>query len=122
MTLTAILSSFDSYRPNTLPEGLKLHWINTLEATIFNDVISQRLKDGGVFTPFTPADGDRELSIPHPYTDVYLHYLALQTDLYYGDVARYNNDLMLYTSAFSGYAKRVNKLAPPIKTTAYFNA
>ncbi|MBE6642236.1 MAG: hypothetical protein IJN17_07505 [Clostridia bacterium] len=123
MTILNAIEKFDAYRPNTIPLETKLDWLDTLEANLFLEVIyTHENPDGLSYSHILPdTDLNTELLVSPPFSDIYLHFLAMRYDLYFGDLARYNNDLLLYSSAFSDYAKHINKTHLPNKTTTCFN-
>ena len=123
MTISNAIEKFDAYRPNSIPLETKLEWLDTVESTLFLEVIYTHENPKALaFSHILPdTDPNTELLVTSPFSDIYLHFLAMMSDLYFGDLARYNNDLLLYSNSFTNYAKHINKKHLPNKNTSYFN-
>ena len=123
MTLAKVIESFDREYRNTIPRLLKTEWLASVDRTVFEDVITTHVTEGGL-PPFEP-DGytdATELLIPDSHAAVYLRFLAMKTDLYHGDVGRYNNDSLMFFSAYDEFKKHYNRTHLPLKAVTCFNA
>lgn len=124
MTLKKALEKFDREYRNSVPADLKKEWLSFLDSAIYNDVfLTHQDNPYKSFTGYTDSVPDStELLVPDPYSRLYTAYLAMKTDLYLGDITRYNNDLVIYSAAYGDFEKYYNKNHLPIKLTSYFNA
>ena len=124
MTLQEAISKFDLLHRNTIPNELKVDWISQLDSIIYNEIIlthegSENIK----FSPYTSkTPADTPLLVPEPYSEVYVKYLASQKDLYLSDIARYNNNIMLYSAAYRDFENHYNSKHLPLKKVSFFNA
>ena len=104
MTIREILTQADTLRPNAYTDGEKIHWLNTLEGRIYTEIYRRAEDFTGEYLPFKEGEEERELSVEAPYTDLYLFYLMAMIDFFNGDVARYNDTMVLYNQAWEDYA------------------
>ena len=123
MTIKDAVSSFDSSYKNTIPAELKLRWLSDLDAALLNDLIlTHAAPSVTTLSPYgldTPED--TPLLFGPPYDAIYLRYLEMQADLFYGDIARYNNHLSLYSAAYYDLEKHYHTTHLPLKRTHCFN-
>ncbi|MBQ7968467.1 MAG: hypothetical protein IJ292_01410 [Clostridia bacterium] len=123
MTLKEAVTKFDSICRNTLPEGLKVDWISLLDSTIYNEIILTHENYEKVsFSPYTAnTPDDTVLLVPDPYSELYLKYLTMKKDLHLADISRYNNSLLLFSTAYTDFENFYNSKNMPIKKVDYFN-
>ena len=58
-----------------------------------------------VFKPLSYAqDTERQLTIPERFQDVYINYMLSKIDYHNQETERYNNDVVMYNSAYDAYA------------------
>ncbi len=124
MTIKNAVTRFDTECRNSTPPILKLEWLSYLDSLIHKEIIL-KYEDPvpasfSGYTPDTPED--TELLVPEPYSELYIRYLIMKNDLYLSDIARYNNDAVLFASAYSDFEKYYNKTHRHKKLTAFFNA
>lgn len=122
MTLKNALDRFDSQYRNSVPEELKLGWLTDLDYGVYINILATR--EGCKINSFGGynQDTDKEtvLLIPDPFSKIYTDYLAMRSDLYYGDIARYNNDLYLYSSAYGEFENYMCRNYLPVKKVDRF--
>lgn len=123
MTITEAITKFDEVYKNNIPYKLKLEWISNLDSTVYNEIIrSHENSESVVFSPYNlTTSGDTLLIVPEPYSEIYLHFLAMKKDLYLYDISRYNNDLALFTTAYIEFENYYNSQNMPVKNVNYFN-
>ena len=49
-------------------------------------------------------DAERELSVPDRFQDVYINYMLSKIDFHNQETERYNNDVVMYNSAYDAFA------------------
>ncbi len=123
MTLKEAIVKFDTEKSNTVPDELKIGWLSSLDSSVFHTlVLTHENTDNISFSPYTAESSeDTVLIIPEPFTDIYFHYLAMKSDLYYSDINKYSVDLALYSSLYLDFERYYNRKYMPIKLTQYFN-
>lgn len=108
MTAREVLSTIDQMRPNAYTDAEKLRFLNVLEGRIYTEIYEASRREAGedtpVFSPIKEGEEDREMSVPEPYTDLYIYYLAAMIDFYNGDSGRYNDSMVMYNDAWDKYA------------------
>ena len=120
MRLKETVERFDLLYPNALPYEVKRDLLSRLEGRIAEEVTGAPA-NAAARLPFdenTPAD--TSLSAPFPHDDVYLKYLAAETDLLQGDTARYNNAVAVFNAAYEAFAaayRRANKPEKDVRLT-----
>ena len=124
MTLKDAIVKFDTEFFNTIPDEIKIDWLSTLDSVIHQQIImTHQNPDPQSFNGYNESTPeDTVLLVPEPFSDIYLRFLAMKKDLYLADLSRYNNDLVMYSTAFIEYKNYYNKNNPPLKTTSFFNA
>ncbi len=124
MTLKDAIVKFDTEYFNTIPDEIKIDWLSTLDSVIHQQIISTHQNPSPVsfdgYSEETPED--TLLLVPEPFSDIYIRFLAMKKDLYLNDLSRYNNDLVMYSTAFIEYKNFYNKNNMPLKKTSFFNA
>ena len=124
MTLKQAIEKFDRVCKNNIQRDIKIEWISNLDASIFEEIVlTHENPSKKEFTPYddsTPED--TVLLVKDPYSEIYHCYLAMKKDLYYSDIARYNNDLALYTAAYMNFENHYNSKHKPLRSVEYFNA
>ncbi len=124
MTLKQAIEKFNAERRNNLSVQMKTDWLSHLDSVIFEEIISTHDNPKGItFSPYSSNTPEKTvLLVPDPYSDIYLRYLSMKADLYYSDITRYNNDLILYSAAYTDFENYYNRTYMPLKKTEFFNA
>lgn len=124
MTLNDAITKFDTVCKNNIPADIKVNWISNFDSSVYKEIILAY--DNSNSVSFQPYDDntpdDTVLLIEDPYSDVYLKYLSIKKDLYYSDIARYNNDLVLFNEAYYNFKNYYNRTNKHSKIVEYFNA
>ncbi len=123
MTLKEAIVKFDTEKSNTIPDELKIGWLSSLDSSVFHTIVLTHENTENIsFSPYTAETSeDTVLIIPEPFTDIYFHYLAMKSDLYYSDINKYNIDLSLYSSLYLDFERYYNRKYMPQKITQNFN-
>lgn len=76
ITINEAISYFDEQCPNMISFDNKVKWLSELDEIIFNKIIRSRENPITTeFSPYTSEDGDKQLLVPSPYTEIYRFYL-----------------------------------------------
>lgn len=113
MTIRELLARVDTIRPNAYTDGEKIAMLNTIEGRIYTDILEQAEGFDKEFIPFQEGEEERELTVPVPYTDIYVFYLAAMIDFYNGDSGRYNDTMVLFNQAWEDYAAHYREWHKP---------
>ncbi len=117
MTLAKAIENFDAEHPNNAPFHLKVQWISNLDHKIYGEILIPRGK--GEFEGYdqtTPQD--TVLASPDCYGEIYTYYLAMKLDYINGEVARSNNNALLFNRIYKELFDYINRQTPVSKNTA----
>ena len=110
MTINEAIGRVDALKFNTCPQGEKIRWLSELDGSIKHSIIDRHEGGGGSFTGYdSNTDGSTVLLVPAPFDVVYLRWLEAQIDYYNGEIARYNNSMMMYQASFDDYQRYYNR-------------
>jgi hypothetical protein len=99
MTINEVISAVDALYPNTLPLPQKVQYLSKLDHLIASDITKQEFKG------YTEDNGDTELIVGEPYTDIYVFWLQGWIDYWNQEYDKYNSAMMMYQSVFDAFAK-----------------
>ena len=121
MKVREAIDRIDSLKHNTYTYGEKVEWLSRLDGIIKHQIIDTH-DDGDdiVFEGYTENDMETDLLVSAPYDEMYIRWLESQIDYYNGEIARYNNSMMMYQAAFDAYQRYYNRLHMPKGQTLKF--
>ena len=97
MTVNDLISDITSLRGQQYGTDMIMGWINEIEGQVIEEVINRAEGYNLEFIPMEyEKDQDKKLSISDRFKDVYVNYLLSKID--------YNNDVVMYNSAYDAYA------------------
>ena len=94
MTIETCISLVDATEPNGYSEVVKTRILGELEGRVRVEL------QGG-----SPAEFDGELTVPHPYDQLYRFYLLAMICHMKGDRDRYESAAALFNAAYLNYGK-----------------
>jgi len=100
MTVDEIITLADAIKKNDIGEELKLRWINDVEGRVHCEIKRLPLGD---FKELVSTE--QELSVPEPYSKMYLSYILSMIAFVKGDYGLYSDVYMQYERDFTEYAK-----------------
>jgi hypothetical protein len=106
MKFSEAIGTVNRRKHNTVDDEDKFDWLNSLEGIIYENIFS-RAEDTtfAYISRSYEIDQEKELSIPEPYTELYIHYLAARIDEDNGEFNSYNNNMVLYNNLYEEFAK-----------------
>ena len=111
MTVSQAIARIDRLKPNSYAYPDKLAWLSQLDGRVRKEIVDTH--EGGGDVPFVPyserSGGERELLIPAPYDETYLHYLAAQIDYVNGEYERFNNANSMFESTYAAFRNAYNR-------------
>ena len=123
MKIIEAISRIDGLKHNTYTQSEKVAWLSRLDSMVKRLIIDTH--EGWEDVTFTGYD-DRtdlqtELLVPAPFDEVYLRWLEAQMDYANGEYGKYNNSILMYQTAYDGYANYYNRNNMPLgKKIKYF--
>lgn len=118
MTIEQAIEKIDKLKPNQIDDVDKVAWLDVLDRMARAEVIKDGLETEEGYNENTPQD--TVLLIPEPYSVVYLHWLAAQIDMVNQEYAKYQNDYILFNSAYRDYAAWHTRTFRPKRTKVTF--
>ena len=105
MTIKEAIDLVDKLKPNQYPFTLKVKWLSKLDGMIFKEVfLTHEGCTMGAFEGYDNALQEQELLVPYPYDeDVYNYFLQAQIDKENGEIAKYNQSITLYNTAYFNF-------------------
>ena len=111
MKIIEAINRIDSLKHNTYSQNDKVAWLSRLDSKVKNLIIDTH--DGGEDVTFTGYDDstdlNTELLVPAPFDEIYLRWLEAQIDYHNGEYDKYNNAILMYQTAYDGYANHYNR-------------
>lgn len=121
MTVGELVERIIMLRGRQYDENIIVGWLNEIEGQVVDEVINRA---EGYDTEFKPLlydkDAEKKLSIPDRFQDVYINYLLSKIDYHNQETERYNNDVIMYNSAYDAYAAWFRRSYMP-KSRAMFS-
>ena len=106
MKIVEAISRIDGLKHNTYTQGEKIAWLSRLDSMVKRLIIDTH--EGGedvVFTGYNEnTDVYTELLVPEPFDEMYLRWLEARIDYANGEYDKYNNAILMYQTAYDGYA------------------
>ena len=111
MKIVDAINMIDSQKHNTYSEKEKIGWLSRLDSMVKRLIIDTH--EGGEEITFTGYDEntdlETELLVPAPFDEMYIRWLEAQIDYTNGEYDKYNNSILMYQSAYDGYANYYNR-------------
>lgn len=116
MDAMELIRAVDAIRPNSVDTDRKVRWLSRCDALIAEHLRQGRIDAMGL----RPFRGECEadavcgrMMIGEPHAALYEYYLMAQIDLVNADMARYNNDTILFNSALQELCRRFHTQSAP---------
>ncbi len=107
MTIDEAVAKVDALRQNLIPFDVKVGWLQTVDRTVYEEIIRGRVGEEDVPYPtYGNGDGDMKLLIPSPYDEIYVY--RLEAEIFYtlNEVRKQANALTRYNELMSAYAAK----------------
>lgn len=105
MTVGELIERIIMLRGRQYDEDIMVGWLNEIEGQVVDDVVNRAEGYEMEFKTLSYAkDTERQLTIPERFQDVYINYMLSKIDYHNQETERYNNDVVMYNSAYDAYA------------------
>jgi hypothetical protein len=115
MTIMEALHRADALKPNMYTTAEKIKWLSILDGIIKKEIIDTH--EGGEDVEFDGYEEDveltKELLVPAPYDDIYIHWLEAQIDYTNGEYGKYGNSKSMYNASYGAYKNHYNRTHMP---------
>ena len=112
MTALEAIAEFDRLRPNSFPQEQKLRWLTRLDAFLQKSLLDRYPAKAG---DVPQEDPDRELLIPDPFAEAYLHWMEAKVHYFNQEIDRYNSAMGMFRGLMEDYQRELHRreaLAP----------
>ena len=115
MTILEAITTVDKLHANQWDEDTKIDWLDQLDRHIYTDLIlTHQIENAPEFEGYdTNTDMDTELLAPDEFREVYRWWLEMQIDKANMEIVKYNNDQVLYNTAYHALASWYNRTYLP---------
>ena len=122
MTIQESIDLVNRLKPNQYSVETKVAWLSKLDGQIFKEVLQTHMgSPAESFEGYEHASTDTELLVPYPYDeDIYNYFLQCQIDRENGEVAKYNQSMVLYNNAFLRFQNWYNRTHVPLPAATRF--
>ena len=122
MTVQEAIERADALKPNAYTDDVKYAWLSELDGRIKEEIFDTRAGLEGTKTPqYSYENRTEHLLAPAPYSEMYVYWLFMKMDFMNGEFDRFNNDAMLYNTAYLAFSNHINRNHPPVKRTQMKN-
>jgi hypothetical protein len=115
------LHRIDMLKPNSYSNPEKIKWLSILDGIIKTEIIDTH--EGGEGVEFDGYDETveltKELLVPAPYDDIYIHWLQTHIDYTNGEYGKYNNSMAMYNTSYVAYENHYNRTHMPISAKRF---
>lgn len=122
MTISQAIALVDRLKPSQYDAAMKKQWLSKLDGMIFKEVFQTHADCPlSSFAGYANVSLDTQLLVPEPYDeDVYNYFLQAQIDKENGEIAKYNQSIMMYNNAFQNFAAWYNRTHMPLSNGNVF--
>ncbi len=111
MRLNDLLEKITVLRGQQYGTDMIMGWVNEIEGQVIDEIINQAEGFDIEFKPLDyQIDSEKQLSIPDRFQDVYINYLLSKIDFHNEETERYNNDVIMYNSAYDAFSAWFRRL------------
>ena len=118
MTIIEAIEQVDLLKPNNYTQEDKIAWLSMLDGVIKTEIIDTH--EGAEDVAFNgygvDISRDTVLLAPAPYDDVYVKWLEAQIDYANGELAKFNNSITMYNTAYAAFERYYNRTHMPLGT------
>ena len=116
MKIREAIDMIDDLKHNTYSESTKIHWLSRLDSMVKRLIIdTHECANNVTFSGYDEnTDMETELLVPAPFDEVYLRWPEAQIDYANGEYDKYNNAILMYQTAYDGYANYYNRTHMPV--------
>lgn len=112
MKIAEALDKINIFRPNQYSEKDKIGWLSNIDMSLYDAVVKQ-YEGAEEFKGYdeTTDIHTTDLLVKEPYAeDIYMYYLAMQIDFYNAEMGKYNNDALMYNTAYTTWRNEYNRV------------
>lgn len=104
MTVQEAITQCDLMKPNQYEDGLKIKWLGEVEGMVYDMAVNRKCPDISFHEFDSETDYERKLIAPDRYASLYVYYLMAMIDFSNAETERYNNDMVMFNTAFTEFS------------------
>ena len=108
MLATEAIKEADRLKPNAFKTEDKLRWLERLERRIREEILMHYKGTVPEVEPFQTTESARELLVPAPYDEIYIHWLCAQMDYYERELDSFNSSNAMFESCWVSFRNWYN--------------
>ena len=117
MTIQEAIAGASAQTKHQFHTDTMVRWLSHLDGMIKTELLD--MYEGGAdiaFTPYNPeTDMEKELLVPFPYDEAYVHYLIRQINFALEENNRANNEAELFADTFYAYRRFYARTHMPVQ-------
>ncbi len=118
MTVQEAIERADTLKPNAYSDDVKYAWLSELDGRIKAEVLDKRMGFENLPVPdYGYESRTKNLLAPAPYSEMYVYWLFMKMDFMNGEFDRFNNDAVLYNTAYLAFSNHINRNHAPAGRT-----
>ena len=120
MTVGELIETIIRLRGQQYGEDIMMGWLNEIEGQVIDEIVNRAEGYDVEFKPLSyDSDAEKRLTIPERFQDVYINYMLSKIDYHNQETERYNNDVIMYNSAYDAYAAWFRRENRPKRGTSF---
>lgn len=116
MTVNELIEMVDRLHPNQFTAADKLRWLNQVEKTIWNEIVTKHegVEEGATAPSYTSTSSTQTLLAEDPYSRLYPAWMDAQIAYYNREGGKYADAITVFNSAYDQYRNYYHSKHMPI--------
>lgn len=105
MTINEVIAKTKTLKPHPYADTILIGWLSELDGQLHDTLFAHRADAPALNAPYdAQTDGNTELLVPYPYTEIYTYWLAAKIDYANQEYDRYSNGMAMYNTYLNSFA------------------
>lgn len=111
MLISEAIDTLDRVKPNAYTRAEKVKWLSDVDMQIYKEIVLTHNVNYPEFSGYDESTDTETTTLiaPNPYDELYIHALKRQVDLNNEEYVKYNNDCVLFNSAYTNFYDWFNR-------------
>ena len=102
MTISQAIERISAVKESQYDVETMVNWLSDCDGKIHEDLRGYHIEHLP-FERYDPNEMGKQLLVPDPYSELYVHYLAAQIDYFNNELERFNNAMVMYNVALTDF-------------------
>ena len=107
MTIREFIYKCDMLRPKAIDDMEKVEWLEELDRNLYTEFFS-KFTTKQDFTEYGDDTG-ATLLVNDAFASVYVYYVLAQIDFHLAEIARYNNDMLMFNQTLDAFERHYTR-------------